>query len=63
MIQMSAGNILWTPKEFEFSNMFSYGEDNKVRFDKVFKVSWVLFVPTLVVKILYVGMHYLLYLR
>ena len=28
------GNILWTPKEFQFSNMFSYGEDNKVRFDK-----------------------------
>ena len=21
-------NILWTPKQFEFSNMFSYGEDN-----------------------------------
>lgn len=30
----SAGNILWTPKEFQFSNMFSYGEDNLVRFDK-----------------------------
>ena len=30
----SAGNILWTPKEFEFSNMFSYGEGNKVRFNK-----------------------------
>ena len=30
----SAGNILWTPKEFQFSNMFSYGDDNKVRFDK-----------------------------
>tara|TARA_R110002153_G_scaffold40929_6_gene117011 strand:- start:1274 stop:4432 length:3159 start_codon:yes stop_codon:yes gene_type:complete len=30
----SMGNILWTPKEFNFSNMFSYGEDNKVRFDK-----------------------------
>ena len=29
-----AENILWTPKEFQFSNMFSYGEDNKVRFDK-----------------------------
>jgi len=29
-----AGNILWTPKEFEFSNMFSYGEGNKIRFDK-----------------------------
>ena len=30
----SAGNILWTPKEFKFSNMFSYGEDNLIRFDK-----------------------------
>lgn len=30
----SIGNILWTPKQFEFSNMFSYGEGNKVRFDK-----------------------------
>ena len=29
-----AGNILWTPKEFKFSNMFSYGEDNLIRFDK-----------------------------
>jgi DNA repair exonuclease SbcCD ATPase subunit len=28
------GNILWTPKTFEFSNMFSYGEDNLIRFDK-----------------------------
>ena len=28
------GNILWTPKEFKFSNMFSYGEDNLIRFDK-----------------------------
>ena len=28
------GNILWTPKEFQFSNMFSYGEDNLIRFDK-----------------------------
>jgi len=28
------GNILWTPKTFEFSNMFSYGEDNIIRFDK-----------------------------
>ena len=28
-----AGNILWTPKEFKFSNMFSYGEDNLIRFD------------------------------
>ena len=29
-----AGNILWTPKEFKFSNMFSYGEDNLIRFNK-----------------------------
>jgi DNA repair exonuclease SbcCD ATPase subunit/DNA repair exonuclease SbcCD nuclease subunit len=29
-----AGNILWTPKTFEFSNMFSYGEGNLIRFDK-----------------------------
>ena len=26
-------NIQWVPKEFEFSNMFSYGENNKIRFD------------------------------
>ena len=26
-------NIQWVPKEFEFSNMFSYGESNKIRFD------------------------------
>jgi len=30
----SVGNILWTPKTFEFSNMFSYGEGNQIRFDK-----------------------------
>jgi len=30
----SMGNILWTPKEFKFSNMFSYGEDNLIRFEK-----------------------------
>ena len=29
-----AENILWTPKNFEFSNMFSYGENNLVRFDR-----------------------------
>ena len=34
MTQNLAGNILWTPKEFKFSNMFSYGEDNLIRFDK-----------------------------
>ena len=27
-------NILWTPKDFKFSNMFSYGEDNLIRFEK-----------------------------
>ena len=27
-----AENILWMPKTLEFSNMFSYGEGNKVRF-------------------------------
>jgi len=26
-------NIQWVPKTFEFSNMFSYGENNKIRFD------------------------------
>lgn len=29
-----AENILWTPKTFEFDNMFSYGEKNKVDFTK-----------------------------
>jgi hypothetical protein len=28
-----AENILWVPKTLEFSNMFSYGENNKVRFE------------------------------
>ena len=28
-----AENVLWIPKVFEFSNMFSYGEGNKIRFD------------------------------
>lgn len=27
-------NILWIPKLFEFSNMFSYGENNKIDFTK-----------------------------
>ena len=27
-------NILWIPKKFEFGNMFSYGEGNKVNFEK-----------------------------
>ena len=26
-------NIQWIPKQFEFSNMFSYGENNLIRFD------------------------------
>ncbi len=26
-------NILWIPKSFEFSNMFSYGEGNKINFE------------------------------
>ena len=26
-------NILWLPKTFQFSNMFSYGENNLIRFD------------------------------
>jgi DNA repair exonuclease SbcCD ATPase subunit/DNA repair exonuclease SbcCD nuclease subunit len=29
----SSANIQWIPKEFEFHNMFSYGENNKIRFD------------------------------
>jgi hypothetical protein len=28
-------NIHWKPVRFEFSNMFSYGEDNVINFDKV----------------------------
>ena len=28
-----ADNILWTPKKFEFDNMFSYGEGNSVDFE------------------------------
>ncbi len=30
-----ARNIQWKPVRFEFSNMFSYGEDNIINFDKV----------------------------
>jgi DNA repair exonuclease SbcCD ATPase subunit len=33
-ITETADNIIWIPKVFEFSNMFSYGEDNIIRFDK-----------------------------
>jgi DNA repair exonuclease SbcCD ATPase subunit/DNA repair exonuclease SbcCD nuclease subunit len=32
--QDMAENILWIPKKLEFSNMFSYGEGNKVDFTK-----------------------------
>jgi len=28
-------NITWNPKRFEFSNMFSYGEDNVINFEKL----------------------------
>ena len=28
-------NINWVPKLFEFSNMFSYGENNRIRFDDI----------------------------
>jgi len=28
-------NKLWVPKTFEFSNMFSYGEDNYINFDQL----------------------------
>jgi DNA repair exonuclease SbcCD ATPase subunit len=28
-------NIFWKPIKFEFSNMFSYGEDNKIDFTKI----------------------------
>jgi len=30
-----ANNIRWKPKRFEFSNMFSYGEDNAINFEKM----------------------------
>lgn len=28
-------NVIWNPKKFEFSNMFSYGEDNVVNFSNM----------------------------
>ena len=28
-------NVVWVPKQFEFSNMFSYGEDNRVDFTNI----------------------------
>ncbi len=37
-------NITWTPKHFEFSNMFSYGEDNDVDFTNMLG-SYGLFAP------------------
>tara|TARA_R110000824_G_scaffold195397_2_gene378134 strand:- start:1137 stop:4298 length:3162 start_codon:yes stop_codon:yes gene_type:complete len=37
-------NISWTPKKFEFSNMFSYGEDNEMDFTNMIG-SYGLFAP------------------
>ena len=34
-------NITWLPKKFEFSNMFSYGEDNKIDFTNIHGVNGV----------------------
>ena len=34
-----ARNVIWKPKKFEFSNMFSYGEDNIIDFDKLGGIS------------------------
>lgn len=31
----TARNVTWIPKKFEFSNMFSYGEDNVIDFSKL----------------------------
>lgn len=31
----SVKNVIWTPKMFEFSNMFSYGENNTINFGKL----------------------------
>lgn len=28
-------NVTWIPKKFQFSNMFSYGEDNEINFDNM----------------------------
>jgi DNA repair exonuclease SbcCD ATPase subunit len=30
-----ARNVVWTPKRFEFSNMFSYGDDNWIDFENM----------------------------
>lgn len=40
----TARNVIWKPKKFEFSNMFSYGEDNVVSFD-TFEGTCGLFAP------------------
>jgi len=37
-------NVVWTPKTFEFSNMFSYGEDNVIDFENISGVNG-LFAP------------------
>ena len=34
-------NVTWIPKYFEFSNMFSYGEDNKIDFTNIHGVNGV----------------------
>jgi DNA repair exonuclease SbcCD ATPase subunit/predicted MPP superfamily phosphohydrolase len=31
----STRNVVWVPKTFEFANMFSYGESNKIDFDNI----------------------------
>lgn len=31
----TARNVIWKPKKFEFSNMFSYGEGNVINFDSM----------------------------
>lgn len=33
--ELVGNNIIWTPNEFEFSNMFSYGENNLIRFNSL----------------------------
>jgi len=34
-VNSSLRNVVWTPIKFEFSNMFSYGENNVINFDKL----------------------------
>ncbi|MFA5392734.1 MAG: metallophosphoesterase [Candidatus Paceibacterota bacterium] len=34
-IEEKSRNVIWTPKKFEFSNMFSYGGDNVIDFTKM----------------------------